>query len=190
MKICTKCKQTKSLEEFYKDRTTPSGLEYRCKACRAEESKERRKKYPERVREIQRKSVEKNYESIRASQRRHWLENREKINERKRSWRRPRAKELNAKEKERRKNDPNFLIANRVRYKRYWEKNREKLRPKRNAHQLVMYAVKLGMLVKPKHCEKCLKTCAPHGHHTDYSKPLDVIWLCHSCHKLEHLKYG
>lgn len=34
-KTCYKCKQVKSLEEFYKDRTKPDGLEARCKACAA-----------------------------------------------------------------------------------------------------------------------------------------------------------
>ena len=190
MKKCTKCKEEKALDQFSRDKTSGDGLGYRCKKCKAKDTSERRKRDPEKYKEAQRKHLENNYEKVRASQRRHRLENREKINARRREKRKPRAAELNALEKERRKNDPNFLVGNRIRYKKYWEKNREALKPKRNAHQLVMYAVKLGMLLKPENCEKCMKKCAPHGHHTDYSKPLEVIWLCHSCHKLEHLKYA
>ena len=25
-----------------------------------------------------------------------------------------------------------------------------------------------------------------HAHHTDYSRPLDVVWLCDSCHIISH----
>jgi len=27
------------------------------------------------------------------------------------------------------------------------------------------------------------------AHHEDYSRPLDVIWLCHRCHRLLHIVY-
>ena len=190
MKKCTRCKQEKNEIEFHKDRTAKDGFEYRCKHCKSELSRERRQKDPEKAREIVRRSTKKNYESVRASQRKHRLENREKINARRREQRKPRAAELNAKENQRRKNDPNFLIGNRIRYKKYYEKNKEKLLPKRRAHQLVLFAIKLGFLKRPNKCERCAKECKPHGHHTDYSKPLDVIWFCHSCHKMEHLIDG
>ncbi len=44
------------------------------------------------------------------------------------------------------------------------------------------YAVKKGILVKPKWCEVCNLVKPLQGHHEDYSKPLEVIWLCSGCH--------
>jgi hypothetical protein len=35
-------------------------------------------------------------------------------------------------------------------------------------------------------CEKCGSTHRVHGHHEDYSRPLDVVWLCASCHGRRH----
>ena len=44
--------------------------------------------------------------------------------------------------------------------------------------------------VKSDACEGCGKWCEDarklHGHHSDYSKPLEVEWLCASCHGKKH----
>ena len=45
-----------------------------------------------------------------------------------------------------------------------------------------------GKIIKPKSCSKCHKKCNPHGHHEDYSKPLEVIWVCQECHLKIHGK--
>ena len=46
--------------------------------------------------------------------------------------------------------------------------------------------------IKPKkECEDCGHGFSKHrreAHHEDYSKPLDVIWLCSLCHGLRHRK--
>ena len=39
---------------------------------------------------------------------------------------------------------------------------------------------------RPNNCEVCGKLCKVVAHHSDYSKPYDVEWLCHSCHKRLH----
>jgi ubiquitin C-terminal hydrolase len=53
----------------------------------------------------------------------------------------------------------------------------------------VKRAVDSGIIIKPKNCEKCNKEYKIlHGHHEDYSKRLEVIWLCPACHKKQHSK--
>lgn len=46
----------------------------------------------------------------------------------------------------------------------------------------VKRAVRKGILVKPDTCEKCGLSCIPEAHHHDYSKRLEIIWLCRPCH--------
>lgn len=48
------------------------------------------------------------------------------------------------------------------------------------------HAIRSGKLTKPNHCTRCFKKCNPHGHHQDYSKPLEVVWVCPSCHSQIH----
>lgn len=43
-----------------------------------------------------------------------------------------------------------------------------------------------GILIRPKTCSRCGLTKGIEGHHPNYSKPLDVIWLCCACHRKEH----
>ena len=50
------------------------------------------------------------------------------------------------------------------------------------ARAKVSYAVIKGLLKKPKKCEVCEEIKPLQGHHEDYSKPLEVIWLCTRCH--------
>lgn len=43
-----------------------------------------------------------------------------------------------------------------------------------------------GKLHRPKICSKCKKICLCHAHHSDYTKPFKIIWLCNSCHAQLH----
>lgn len=65
----------------------------------------------------------------------------------------------------------------------YWKHKAKML-----ARAQARYAVKTGKLVKPTVCSRCPETNRIEGHHPDYSKPLEVIWLCDPCHKHEHGK--
>lgn len=57
------------------------------------------------------------------------------------------------------------------------------------ARNLANRAVELGFLVRPDKCPECGETdLKVHAHHNDYTKPLDVIWMCSECHGLRHRK--
>lgn len=58
-------------------------------------------------------------------------------------------------------------------------------RARKHATLLVARALKSGKLEKGP-CHFCETTERIEGHHNDYSKPLDVIWLCARCHRKLH----
>lgn len=56
------------------------------------------------------------------------------------------------------------------------------------ARRLVHEEIRTGRMVRPVECEQC-KTARPtHAHHEDYSRPLDVMFLCEPCHLAVHGK--
>ncbi len=68
--------------------------------------------------------------------------------------------------------------------KRAFVKWRGKNPEKYKAYNAVTVAVRSGKL-KRLPCEIC-GSARSHAHHHDYSKPLDVRWLCALHHKMEH----
>jgi hypothetical protein len=55
---------------------------------------------------------------------------------------------------------------------------------KNKARGIVQTAIANGSLLRQP-CEKCGSLNAE-AHHEDYSKPLDVVWLCSVHHALRH----
>ena len=53
---------------------------------------------------------------------------------------------------------------------------------KTEARYQLNLAVKRGDIIRPKKCSVCNKEKRITAHHPDYSKPLNVIWLCYECH--------
>jgi len=58
------------------------------------------------------------------------------------------------------------------------------------AQAILRNAVKKKQVVRPDKCSICGITCKPHGHHTDYDKPLEVVWACRPCHRQIHKQTG
>lgn len=62
---------------------------------------------------------------------------------------------------------------------------RESCPGREHVRRVVAQARRDGTL-RPGPCQDCGKEGDVEGHHEDYSKPLDVIWLCPSCHGARH----
>jgi hypothetical protein len=69
-------------------------------------------------------------------------------------------------------------------------KRRQKCKNEKDrVRHAVAAAVRSGRLIKPSKCQNGHAVESPtdlHGHHRDYSKPLEVEWLCRKCHGKKH----
>ena len=63
-------------------------------------------------------------------------------------------------------------------------KSRPKLHVK--ANDALSNAIRCRRVIRAEACWHCGSTERIEGHHVDYSRPLDVIWLCRSCHCKAH----
>ena len=71
------------------------------------------------------------------------------------------------------------------------ERRQEKTIEQEKTHNLFRSALRSGKLKRPEVCEKCGRLGDIQGHHADYSKPLQVEWLCSYCHaRLHKAKYS
>lgn len=168
LKRCSRCGKLKPITEFYTKGCW-------CKKCYIKYSIEywkehkehilvQKKKYRQSHREQIRKYDKEYYITYKEKRKRYYLNNKEKLLKRMSDWRKsPRGR----------------LIIER------YEQT-----PKRKRFQKVQketrMAVARGDIVKPKLCELCEKERRLDSHHEDYSKPLQVVWLCGGCHGKRH----
>jgi ribosomal protein S27AE len=67
----------------------------------------------------------------------------------------------------------------------YWKERLARRDPRlARAREAVKYALRIGRLERSP-CEAC-GASEVDAHHDDYSKPLDVRWLCRLCHSAHH----
>jgi len=166
MRICNRCGQEKPSSEFYSHPKTKDGLHPYCIVCMKKYNREYYKKHKKR---IDKKVV-------------NWRkENPDKVREWNRQYRERHPEEIReSRRKSQRKYGRNNkeLLTER---KREWRKEN---RDKNRARELLQYAIRKGMIIRPEICSECGKKKKwIDGHHEDYSKPLEVDWLCRRCHK-------
>jgi hypothetical protein len=163
-KVCNKCGVFQSYGNFNKDRTKKDGYATVCKPCKqtyfkthctTPEYHEQRKKKDLRYGQSEKGKI--NYRKYQKS------EKGKKIHDRY-SWS-EKGKATKASYSAQYKNQYPKVI---------------------KAHYLFNGAVKSGKIIRPTACSKCPNTSKKiHGHHPDYDKPYDVVWLCSDCHSKE-----
>ena len=157
MKKCFKCGVAKELTEFYKHPNMPDGTVNKCKECNKKDVRDNR-------------FDKKEYYD-------HYDRNRPNFDER--------IKKQSERVTELYHSDPEFRERQLSYKNNYLSKNPHK----RKASQTVNNALRDGRLEKPNCCEHCgTSEKKIQGHHWSYLEEnwLDVIWLCTTCHGLEH----
>ncbi len=78
------------------------------------------------------------------------------------------------------KDDPKFKTWQREHLRKQYLDPEYKI--KQHARAAVHKAIKSGKLIRPDRCERCGAKARITADHADYSKKLEVSWLCYQCH--------
>lgn len=161
-KQCSCCKTLKSRTDFYSDKMQSTGLKSECKECASAYSAKKRILKPKRPR----KDPELIYKEMLLKNREWCRKNADVLKQRRREW------VANNKDKQ--------AAYDRSRRRDPLVKEKERIRSR------AVYALKKGHL-KRTPCVNCGGEKVE-MHHPDYSKPLEVIFLCHKHHMELHRK--
>lgn len=164
LKICKKCLLEFPIGMFSKNKHMRDGYSYYCKKCM--------KKYVANW-------YSRNTTKAREMNKKWRTKNRDKWNELSRKWRE------NNPEKEK------------IKCKKYRLKNKEKISQmnktwrgnnpeKEKAKSTIRDLVQNGKIQKSGICTFCGSDKNIRGHHFDYDKPGEVIWVCQKCHSKIH----
>jgi hypothetical protein len=175
MKKCLECEVDKELEKFWKRNNRSSGYQTICSDCQNLKRRSRLED-PEKLtrkREQEKKSYEKNrkkrIEKVKIYQQNLSDEDREKRMELRRAAFRNSQDQKQAKL---------FYLQN------VYDKK------KIIANRKLNDALRRENIIKPNRCQICNEEKALDGHHADYEKPLEVIWVCRKCHMAIHKQKG
>lgn len=172
-KTCITCKRNKDTKFFHTDNSRKDNLNPRCKDCMREKSRLYYSQNREKVIQKNSQYYRNNKKQKRQYDRERRKRKRQQINEASTRWR-----EKNPQKRQQ-------VL------KRYYEsvKTTQAYKTKENTRQILRQALTDGELIRPTVCSQCNRNTNTEAHHDDYSKPLDVTWLCKSCHSVLHRKY-
>lgn len=183
-KRCTKCSEVKPIELFNRDGRSKTGYGSWCKACHVAKNRQWQRDNPDKVRARNERWEKKNPEYMRRKWHRQWLKKKAggySSTPKVRAWRERNREHVRDYANTRYHTEPERA----KRWAMTWQrKNAERVAVIRRATHLVQAALKRGALVKGTKCEFCGASGAPlEAAHWDYSRPLDVKWLCRPCHR-------
>jgi hypothetical protein len=171
-KLCTGCKIEKCFDEFGKDKKAFDGLNQKCRKCCNLRAK-KTVRSPEAIANSKKTSLEwqkRNRKMLNERCKQYYLNNLEE----RREYLKIKQKEYLETEKGKQKHKEQA--------KKFRAENPEKIA----AQQKCRKAIKKGIIQRPDACSECKIFCKPDAHHQDYNKPLEVVWLCKSCHLKVH----
>lgn len=169
MRECTKCKVEKP--EVHFKMILSRGKRVRNTQCSECVAEYKRKHYEDNRDSYLNRSKrwrEDNPEKYRESLRKYQLDNHDQLSRK--------AKERNQKTHVRERNNARF---------RSYRSDPDFLK-KEKARGMINKRILSGKIDKPDTCESCGSNGYVEGHHEDYDKPLEVIWLCKQCHEDIH----
>lgn len=166
-KTCTHCKEVKPVEAFSKRKSSRDGLQSWCKECLNARVKRWGQANPDH----------------KAALSRRWeQENRSRVRERRRDW-------VKRNPDYMRKYLANWHKKNPGKIREYLDRSEARYPERVVARNALNKAIRKGEVTKPRACECCRKEASGrelHAHHEDYSKALQVEWLCRGCHNALH----
>lgn len=175
MKTCIKCGEEKPVEQFpkYKDRKGEYAYYNECKSCRSAYKKKHYEKDKQAYLDRAKAQREKDPEAYKAYLKEYYRENKETLRKKQKEYMmNPEAQEMRRGIFRRYLNNPQNQIKNQSR-------------------AITRRAIANGIITRPNTCEICGGECKPEAHHEDYTKPLEVIWVCKQCHEnIHHLNEG
>ena len=179
-KICFKCEQEKELTAFYKHPQMADGHVNKCKECNKKDVQENYRKNLDHYREYERSRLH-NPERVAARQEYAQWEKEtrpEVVKRRHRSWA-DRNHDLLLRRRQEwvaKQGEGYSSTRSRASALKYPDKTK--------ARNILGNAIRDGKIQRQS-CERCGND-KTHGHHEDYTQPLDVMWLCSKCHGLRH----
>lgn len=98
-----------------------------------------------------------------------------------------------ARESKRAQRERDGVELTRAKWRAWYETNHEYRREYENSDENRKAKTKFnnarlwrGILI-PENCSNCKRKIAVQAHHADYSKPMEVTWLCIDCHSTLHM---